>query len=70
MSSMVAESTVKDQNEMLNMIMTISKVADELNDKNKKLRDSISNISAIIEETTAKDEEITATILTLTGEGK
>ena len=36
----------------------------------KKLRDSISNISAIIEETTAKDEEITATILTLTGEGK
>jgi methyl-accepting chemotaxis protein/iron only hydrogenase large subunit-like protein len=70
MSSKVAESTVHDQTEILNMIRGISEVADELNNKNEVLVEAIDKISSIIEETTAKEEEICASIISLTESGK
>ena len=61
-SKAVAESTVKDQNEMLDMIKQMEQVADGLNEKNNVLSETISNISGIIQETTEKEEEITTII--------
>jgi len=67
MSSEVAASTVKDQNDMLKMIVDISSVADTVNAKSEKLREAIDNISAIIEETTAKEEEIASVAMSIIG---
>jgi len=64
-SSEVAASTVKDQNDMLTMIVDISSVADTVNQKSVNLRDAIDNISAIIEETTAKEEEIASVAMSI-----
>ncbi|MBD7913040.1 MULTISPECIES: methyl-accepting chemotaxis protein [Clostridium] len=49
MSSKVAESTVKDQNEMLKMIVDIYKVADIVNEKSESLREAIDNIQKAVE---------------------
>ncbi|WP_278320516.1 methyl-accepting chemotaxis protein [Clostridium vincentii] len=49
MSSKVAESTVKDQNEMLKMIVDIYKVADVVNQKSESLKGAIDKISAIVQ---------------------
>jgi methyl-accepting chemotaxis protein len=65
MSSKVAKSTVSDQNKMLKMIVQIASVADNLNVKSENLRGAVDNISAIIEETTAKEEEISSVITSL-----
>lgn len=51
MSSKVAESTVKEQNEMLKIIVDIYKVADIVNQKSESLKESISKISSIVQET-------------------
>ena len=59
-SNKTAMATVEDQEKMMAMISDISKIADELNEQAKDVRDSISNISAIIEETTDKQEEVTS----------
>ena len=50
MSSKVAESTVKDQNEMLKMIVDIYKVADIVNQKSESLKGAIDKISSIVQE--------------------
>lgn len=50
MSSKVAESTVKDQNEMLKMIVDIYKVADIVNQKSESLKGAIDKISSIVKE--------------------
>ena len=50
MSSKVAESTVKDQNEMLNMIVDIYKVADIVNQKSESLKGAIDKISSIVKD--------------------
>lgn len=50
MSSKVAESTVKDQNEMLKMIVDIYKVADTINEKSESLKEVISSIQKAVEE--------------------
>lgn len=50
MSSKVAESTVKDQNEMLKMIVEIYKVADLVNEKSDSLKESFENIQKAMEE--------------------
>ena len=47
------------------MILEISKIADELNGKSEALRNSIENISATIEETTAMQEEIKERFMSL-----
>ena len=65
MSSKVAKSTVSDQNKMLKMIVQIASVADNLNVESENLRGAVDNISAIIEETTAKEEEISSVITSL-----
>jgi iron only hydrogenase large subunit-like protein len=65
MSSKVAESTIKEQDEMLKMIIGIAKIADELTEKSENLREAIDNISAIIEEETAKQEEIASVAASL-----
>lgn len=44
------------------MIKQMEQVADGLNEKNNVLSQGISNISGIIQETTQKEEEITAII--------
>lgn len=49
MSSKVAESTVKDQNEMLKMIVDIYKVADIVNQKSESLKGAIDKISSIVQ---------------------
>lgn len=49
MSSKVAESTVKDQNEMLKMIVDIYKVADVVNEKSESLKEAINSIQKAIE---------------------
>ena len=64
-SNKTAQATVDDQEEMMEMISDISKIVDELNKQTRDVRDSIDNISAIIEETTAKQEEITASAYNL-----
>lgn len=48
MSSKVAESTVKDQKEMLKMITDIYKIADLVNEKSETLKEAIESISASI----------------------
>jgi len=50
MSSKVAESTVKDQNEMLKMIVDIYKVADIVNQKSESLKGAIDKISSIVKD--------------------
>jgi iron only hydrogenase large subunit-like protein len=64
-TSELANSTVKEQNNMISMIIEISKIADELNNKSENLRDSIGNISATIQETTVMEEEIRETSMKL-----
>ncbi|MDS0525086.1 methyl-accepting chemotaxis protein [Clostridium sp. SHJSY1] len=49
MSSKVAESTVKDQNEMLKMIVDIYKVADVVNEKSESLKEAINSIQNAVE---------------------
>ena len=49
MSSKVAESTVKDQKEMLKMITDIYKIADLVNEKTETLKDAVESISSKIE---------------------
>lgn len=49
MSSKVAESTVKDQNEMLKMLVDIYKVADLVNEKSDSLKESFENIQKSME---------------------
>jgi methyl-accepting chemotaxis protein len=49
MSSKVAESTVKDQNEMLKMIVDIYKVADTINEKSESLKEVINSIQQAVE---------------------
>lgn len=65
MSSEMAASTVNDQKEMFYKISEISKVSDELKFKSGKLKEAIDNISAVIEETTAKEQEISSTAMNL-----
>lgn len=58
MSNKVARSTVDDQKDMMKMIDEIAEVADELNNKNLEVRNAIDKISTVLEESTAKQEEI------------
>ena len=48
MSSKVAESTVKDQKEMLKMIEDIYKIADLVNEKSEILKEAIESISSTV----------------------
>ncbi|MBE6048051.1 MAG: hypothetical protein E7213_06580 [Clostridium sp.] len=50
MSSKVAESTVKDQKEMLKMIEDIYKIADLVNEKSEILKEAVESISSIVAE--------------------
>ena len=50
MSSKVAESTVKDQKEMLKMIEDIYKIADLVNEKSEILKEAIESISSTVSE--------------------
>ncbi|SFU50604.1 Methyl-accepting chemotaxis protein (MCP) signalling domain-containing protein [Clostridium sp. DSM 8431] len=50
MSSKVAESTVKDQKEMLKMITDIYKIADLVNEKSETLKEAVESISASVAE--------------------
>ncbi len=50
MSSKVAESTVKDQKEMLKMITDIYKIADLVNEKSEILKEAVENISTTVAE--------------------
>lgn len=67
-SSVTANFTIKEQNQMNQMIEEVSKVSDILKDKSEKLREAIDNISAIIQETTAKEEEISSVASSLISE--
>ena len=60
MSNKIAKSTVDDQKDMMKMIDEIAKVADELNNKNLEVRNAINKISTVLEENTAKQEEISS----------
>ncbi|KOA73049.1 transcriptional regulator [Clostridium botulinum] len=64
-SQKMATSTVSDQKDMIDMIGDISKVSDDLKLKSEKLKEAIDSISAIIEETTSKEEEISSTAMSL-----
>ena len=48
MSSKVAESTVKDQKEMLKMIEDIYKIADLVNEKSEILKEAVEKISSTV----------------------
>ena len=48
MSSKVAESTVKDQKEMLKMITDIYIIADLVNEKSETLKEAVESISASV----------------------
>ena len=50
MSSKVAESTVKDQKEMLKMITDIYKIADLVNEKSEILKEAVESISTTVAE--------------------
>lgn len=50
MSSKVAESTVKDQKEMLKMITDIYKIADLVNEKSEILKEAVESISTTVSE--------------------
>ncbi|WP_392486354.1 [Fe-Fe] hydrogenase large subunit C-terminal domain-containing protein [Haloimpatiens sp. FM7315] len=63
LSSVVATNTVNGQKSMINMINGIGKISDQLKLRSENLRESIDNISAVIEETTAKEQEISSTAM-------
>ncbi|WP_027626440.1 [Fe-Fe] hydrogenase large subunit C-terminal domain-containing protein [Clostridium lundense] len=67
-SSRTASATIKEQSDMNNMIKSISKVSEILKRKSEKLREAIDNMSAIVEETTAKEEEISSVASSLINE--
>lgn len=67
-SSGTASATIKEQSDMNDMIKTISKVSEVLKEKSEKLREAIDNMSAIVEETTAKEEEISSVAFSLINE--
>lgn len=64
-SNRIASSTINDQQEMANMIIEILEVAELLKEKSMKVRESIDNMSAIIQEITAKEEEISSVAVTM-----
>lgn len=57
-SKNVASSTIKDEDVMINLVGKILEVSDNLASKIDSITNSIQTISATIEETTAKGEEI------------
>ena len=67
-SSGTASATIKEQSDMNDIIETISKVSEILKEKSEKLREAIDNMSAIVEETTAKEEEISSVASSLINE--
>lgn len=67
-SSSTASTTIKEQSSMNNMINNISKVSEILKEKSEKLREAIDNMSAIVEETTAREEEISSVAISLINE--
>ena len=67
-SSETASATIKEQSDMNDMIKTISKVSEILKEKSEQLREAIDNMSAIVEETTAKEEEISSVAISLINE--
>lgn len=67
-SKKVVESTINDEKIMNEMIQKIQAIADELDIKTNAVNDAITNISATIQEVTAKGEEVAATALSLVGD--
>ncbi len=57
----VAKSTKKDEQSIVNNIHEVLRISNQLETMMEKVNDAIMNISASIEEITAKGEEITAT---------
>ncbi|MDP4177717.1 MAG: [Fe-Fe] hydrogenase large subunit C-terminal domain-containing protein [Bacillota bacterium] len=60
-SRIVATSTKEDQGEMLKLISCIFEISEQLENKMDKVNNTISNLSAVVEEVTAKGEEIAVT---------
>ena len=57
----IASATIDEQEDLNDMIENISQVSDLLKDESEKIKDAMNNMLAIIQETTAKEEEISST---------
>lgn len=64
-SKQVAESTKTDEVEVMKILEEVLSVSNEMEKRVSVVNDAIFNMSAIIEETTAKNQEIAATAMDL-----